>query len=221
MKKIISIYLSALFLFTGCLEDEPKFEPTKEPTETAIVEYKADWSSKEWTKILSSAIDQYGGDMLKVTPSDASTYGLKGDRKQFYIMLISSMARYESSFAPTTTYRECNKTKCVYSGGCQYSAQYGYCMKSGSSVDGGIIISRGLLQMSYSSAKNYGCSFLTKPEDLHDVTNNLKCSVIILNKWVTQDKVIGTDKKGGARYWSVLRESSASRPKIIAKTKAL
>lgn len=220
--KSFLIYLLPLFFLTACLEDEPKIEPISEPTETAIADFKADWSSKEWTKILAEAIDEHGKGLLVTSPSDASTYGFKKDQaKEFYILLISSMARFESAFKPETIYRECNKSKCVYDGGCQYSSEYGYCMKSGSSVDGGIIISRGLMQLSYSSAKAYGCSFLERPEDLHDVKKNLTCSVIVLNRWVVKDQAIGTSKKGGARYWSVLRESSSSRPKIIAKTKAL
>lgn len=164
------------------------------------VSYKADWDSQkdgnEWTKILSVAIDRYGQDLLSAKPSDGGTYSYQ-QTKQFWIMLISSMARFESAFKPETSYTE-----------------------KFADANGVRVVSRGLLQISIESGKGYGC-VIPKAEDLHDPKVNLECGVKILNKWVPKDGVIGTNKKGGARYWSVLRESNSSRDKIIAKMKDL
>lgn len=176
--------------------------------------FKADWSNELWTKYVSDAIDTHGKRLLTTEPMDAKTYGFeKAKAKQFYIMFLSSMTRYESSFNPDASMYECNRKKCIYSR-CKYVQGRGYCMLGGHELDGGLIVSRGLLQLSLQSAQAYGCE-VYKPEDLHDPQKNLICSVKILNNWVHRDQTIGTDRKGGARYWSVLRESSPHRAKII------
>jgi hypothetical protein len=183
--------------------------------------YRVDWPQSEYTALLSKAIDELGKDLLLVHPKDSATYGLKNtaaSRKAFYMMLISSMARYESGFNPATKYYEC-ASKCKYDR-CRYVQGRGYCMLGGHALDGGLVISRGLLQLSLQSSQYYGCR-LEIPEQLHDPETNIRCSVRILNLWVARDRMIGTKRKGGARYWSVLRESNAARKNIIQKTKAL
>lgn len=221
--KTIYIYALALIIFTGCKEVAPIPEkPVITNVPPVTTDFKVDWSDKTYTAFLSEAIDSHGADLLKTVPTDAAAYGFKGGSKdqikRFYMLLISSMARYESAFNPKSDTYECRKT-CVYEK-CRKVEGRGYCMLGGDVLDGGLVISRGLLQISLQSAKGYGCK-VTKPTELNDPKTNLVCAVTILNKWVAKDKKIGTEKLGGARYWSVLRESSDSRPKIIAKVKAL
>lgn len=166
---------------------------------------KADWDYKKtnWTDLLVDSLEKHGKEMLTMeNPKDFKKYckGLtKENRKEFFVMLISSMARYESSHNPKVTYKEIFKDQ-----------------------KGKYVISRGLLQLSKESANGsrYQCGIKDENE-LHDPKVNLECTVKIMNHWVSTDKVIGTDKKGGARYWSVLRETSNSNAKIINRLKQL
>lgn len=224
MKKLFFLTLIFSATLVGFASKPPPQDPVPAPppvTQPVPYGFVADWPNPEWTEIVSEALEIHGKDLFKTTPQDASTYGFKGGShdsiKQFYIMLISSMVRYESSFRPSVNTYECRKT-CVYEK-CRYVEGRGYCMLGGHSLDGGLVISRGLLQISLQSAQGYGCP-LKKPEELNDIAKNLTCGVIILNRWVAKDKMIGTSKKGGARYWAVLRESSDSRSKIIQKVKS-
>lgn len=171
-------------------------------------DYKADWDHKAegklWTQITSAALDELGRDMLLMeAPKDADKY-CKGfgsmtyeQRKQCFIGLISSMARFESNFTPSQSYTE-----------------------DFNDAKGKKVVSRGLLQLSIESGKSYGCELKTA-QDLHDPKANLRCAVRILNRWIPKDKYIGTAKLGGARYWSVLRDTSKSQAKVRAKTLAL
>lgn len=104
--------------------------------------------------------------------------------------LMSKMAQYESSFNPSEVYHEPPPL----------------------GVD-----SIGLFQLSIESEKTL-CS-LTSKEQLKDPIINIKCAVKVLYKWTARDKVLYGGKKGawlgGSRYWSVLRTTSGSYPKII------
>lgn len=186
---------------------------------------KAAWPNEEWTKLAKVAVTQH----IDVTQEikDAETYcfnfkTLSKDKKEnFFVSLISIMSKYESDFDPSTVYRECNKNKCVY--GTCIKTKYGYCME-GSKLDEGIAISRGLLQMSIESAKAYGCP-ITSPKELHDPKINIDCAARILGRWIGKDKRISGigpgEWKGGARYWSVLRSTNSSHPKIQSWTRDL
>lgn len=181
------------------------------PSPTVIVEpglYVAAWDGKAqgklWTQIVSAALDELGKDMLLMeAPLDASKYcpgfakAKYEGRKQCFIGLISSMAFYESGFDPAQTYTE------------------GF-----NDAQGKKVISRGLLQMSIESARSYKCEAKTA-QDLHDPKIGLRCGVIVLNRWIYKDKYIGSKKLGGARYWSVLRDTSKSQAKVRAKTMGL
>ncbi len=233
MKKYLILSLFTHALLIGCVGEHPLDKVVSEILNPPVQEetvaqepvkpvYKADWSKPEWTEGLSDALDQHGQELLKVEKlGDASTYSFKGgsleQRKQFWIMLISTMARYESSFRPEVNAYECRKASCVYKS-CRKVEGRGFCMLGGHKLDGGLVISRGLMQISLESAQGYGCD-VKVPTDLNDPIKNLTCSVKILNRFVPKDGVIGTDKKGGARYWAVLRESSDSRKKIIDRLK--
>lgn len=152
-------------------------------------EYAAAWPNKEWTIILSDALDKYGQELLKAEPRDAK-YFCKNfdsvDRKQFYISLISALAKFESNFKPETAYKESFKDS---------TGQY--------------VVSRGLLQISQESARGYGCE-VNQPSDLHNSQINLQCGVRILARWVVRDSVLRSQSapwKGAARYWSPFRKS--------------
>lgn len=114
--------------------------------------------------------------------------------------LMVGAAYYESGYKPDTLYRECSSA-CQYSS-CTKHPTYGYCMKGGHVLDGGIVISRGLLQMSLESAQGYGCK-LTKPEELNDPIKNLTCANIILARQVERRGSFTT----ASNYWAVLKSS--------------
>ena len=148
--------------------------------------------AKEWTAFAFEKIETTGKDLLSTTPEDfldfcpVANIGDEG-MKNFYVYLLSSVAELESNFVPTRHYRESFKDS-----------------------HGEYVISRGLLQLSFESGNGYGCRFHSAT-DLHDPEQNLSCGIRILNQWVHRDRRIAgrVDKKwrGGARYWSVLRES--------------
>lgn len=165
--------------------------------------------TKEQVKpMLDAAISEFGPDLMKVAlPKDYAEFCPNfpnlshAERRQFYTELGYWMIRYESNFKPETKYTE-----------------------SFDDAQGKPVISRGLFQISIESANGYGCGF-KNPEDLHDPQANINCGVRILNRWVGRDgyigKTVGKSNLGGARYWSVLRAHSGSRPKIVSAVKAI
>lgn len=149
----------------------------------------------KWTAHVVRQLPTLGKDMLAVTPGDHGLWHPNFQalstlqRVEFYANLIAIMAKYESSFKPETVYAETG------------------------SLAG--VISRGLLQISIDSANGYGCG-LQNSEQLHDPYVSLNCGIIILNRWIGQrDKVIASGSigawRGGARYWSVLRDRKGSK----------
>jgi hypothetical protein len=174
------------------------------------ISYPADWDSVPagavFTQMTSQALDDLGGDLFSMnSPSDSKKFCPnfesfdREQRKQFYVMLISSIARYESSFDPATTYKE-----------------------PFLDVHGSPVISRGLMQLSIESANGYGCG-IKSAKDLHDPEINLRCSVRILTRWVTSDACLAcqnSSHRGIGRYWSVIRKGHKQN-QIAAKTKAL
>lgn len=101
-----------------------------------------------------------------------------------WVKLLSAMCRYESNFKPGTKYEE-----------------------SFRNGKGEKVISAGLMQLSYESARGYGFTGITT-QDLLDPFKNLEVAVTILERWVERDGVIaGPGNKGGGRYWSVLRST--------------
>ena len=202
-------YLLILLLLAGCQttpEIKPETPSVTPPVVVTPITYKAVWDSKpkakEWTDAVVSALEAQGSDMLKAKPKDESKWcpGLgamsEAKKKQFYVYLISAMAERESGFNPDLRYTESFKDS-----------------------KGKLVVSRGMLQLSIESGNAYGCGFKTTA-DLHDAGKNLSCGVRILNRWIGRDQYIGSAKLGGARYWSVLRDTSGSQAKIKAKTLA-
>lgn len=176
-----------------------------------VLAWEGNERAEKWTQEL---VDSVAFSKLPdIYPSDASSlcrdYASKprGQRVEFWSQLISAMVKWESNYKPETILRECSKNSCIYSS-CRYHPTYGYCMKGGHHLDGGLIISRGLGQMSFQSALGYGCD-LKNPTELHDPIKNLKCMVKIAESLVARDKLVMGKTlgswRGVSRYWSVTR----------------
>lgn len=153
--------------------------------------YTALWDKPEWTQITLDALDKYGQDLLKAEPTDAVKYCPKFksvDRKQFYLGLISQLAKFESSFNTQEKYTE-----------------------DFNDAKDKPVVSRGLLQISEESGRSYGCP-IQSGNDLHNSATNLECGIRILNRWIPKDGVIQGGQpgawKGAARYWSPFRKES-------------
>ncbi len=170
-----------------------------------------DWTGKhadvdDWNQYVFDGLDTFGGNLMSVTPKDISQFCPKysnlnlKNKKYFWISLIAAMSRFESNFNPQASFRE------------------GFTDSRGKYV-----VSRGLLQLSYESARGYGCP-ISKSNDLHIPKINLECTIRILDRWIGRDSHISAkwsgSWKGGARYWSVLRKRS-TLSSIKAKTSSL
>ncbi len=124
-------------------------------------------------------------------------------RIRFWVALLSAMVKHESNFDPGTTYTE----------------------SSIRDSSGQPVVSRGLLQLSYESARQarYGCE-VESEQDLHDPAVNLACGARILATWVDNDGLVASSDQGrlgGARYWSTLWSSRDSLPQIRRFTQNL
>lgn len=193
----VKMYLKENFL---SYRKFPRFDP-------AIWTPKADWDHLPqaglWTSLTMKALQDLGKELLSANPEDGASWNSgfssfsQDQKKAFYVMLLSSMARYESNFKPTERYVE------------------NFVDQEGKSV-----VSRGLLQLSIESVNGYGAG-IQKAEELHDPETNLRAAVMILNRWIPKDGVIGNGSNtGAARYWSVIRKLD-TRKKIQEKTRAL
>ena len=82
------------------------------------------------------------------------------------------------------------------------------------------VISSGLFQVSLESGRAYKCPFRNQA-DLLDPLKNLKCGILIVDRWLGRDGVVYGKKnnkwQGGARYWSVLRNNGRSGHKRFLK----
>jgi hypothetical protein len=199
-------------------EPSPSPTTTPHPSPTPIVEATPKdvtplWeakikNSKEWSDYVYTKLDTLGDDLLDVIPADRATFCPKysgmsyNQRKQYWTFMLSAMARFESNFNTNSKYTE-----------------------DFNDSNGKAVVSRGLLQISIESGNGYDCGLKTA-QDLHDPLQNLACGIRILNRWVARDgriagKVSGT-WRGGARYWSVLREGDKTSYQSIMKwSKAL
>lgn len=138
-----------------------------------------DWNEKALELVKKSRLAGF-------KPRDAKSFCPNGMTDNNWVALLASMAKYESDFKPSTTYKENFKNS-----------------------KGEYVISVGLLQTSYESARGYGFSDATT-EKLKDPNYNLAVAVKIMEKWIVQDAVItsgASPYKGGGRYWSCLRSS--------------
>lgn len=109
-------------------------------------------------------------------------------RLEFWGLLLSSISWMESSHRTSHFYEE-----------------QGILDNSGQNV-----MSRGLLQFSFESAKSYYPD-LCSAQELHRPETTLRIAAIVFKRFVIQDGVISAGKKGdwkgAARYWSVLRNN--------------
>jgi hypothetical protein len=140
----------------------------------------------EWSPIVVDALETYGKELLAFNPRDRLEWCFGEDNKLNYLRLIQAIAKFESNFDPSTTYRETFHDR-----------------------QGRNVISTGIMQVSAESCNGYGMSKkLTRYEELLDVHANMECTVRIMNKWIREHGVIAQEpKRGTAIYWSVMRES--------------
>lgn len=158
---------------------------------------------KSWSEHIYRELPQLGPDLLSANPVDAKIFCpnyknlSESERKQFWAFFISSMVKFESDFDPNEAYVE------------------GFRDSKNRRV-----VSRGLLQISIESSHGYRCGF-TNEKELHVATKNLSCGIKILNHWMKRDQRIasraGLSWKGGARYWSVLRQARKTSYMSIVK----
>jgi hypothetical protein len=121
-------------------------------------------------------------------------------RQQFWLMLISAIAKEESNFDPN----------------CEYDEPPPLNQKS-----------LGLMQLSLTDTR-YGCDFPDEAS-VKDPRRNLSCAVRIMDRLIVRDQRIGGDgahrKSGAAAYWSTLRVPKPGRrdPRtyIIGRTRTL
>jgi len=176
------------------------------PVTPPPVGFSADWDGRPgatgWATATHEALTGPGAALLAANPSDAALFcanfaSLSAvDREQFWITLISAVAKRESGFNPTTRYDE-----------------------PGLDED-----SIGLMQLSLGDARIYGCSF-TSEADISDPAKNLECAVRIMTRLIPRAGMIGGAGNiiGAAAYWSTLRDrpqNIASRNYVISKTSA-
>ena len=193
---------------TGSATPDPTVPPPAERPAQAVAAWDGRPQAAQWTEIVLDELDSSGAGLLGTEIADADALCpaypelTPAERKLFYLGLVSRMAQFESGFDPETRFTE-----------------------SFTDSTGQRVVSRGLLQLSIESARGYqGCSPPTA-QSLHDPRTNLHCGIVILNRWVSQDGVVGERVgggwRGGARYWSVLRETSPRRTQIEEFTRNL
>ena len=197
----------------------PKPEPTIEDDAPTAIVLESGWK-KEYEKILSDKIKSHGPNLLKY----------KND-VGYWVKLFCGTAGAESAYKPWTTYWEkelgvsclsvwdkarCEKFVANWNKKQKYSSRYAYIDRKGwDRVTKTFYLSEGLLQLSYSDKKYYGCDFdwekdQFKLDDDHeksifDPKKNLECGVVILNRLVGKK---GTPFFNSGHYWAVLKPSN-------------
>jgi len=165
------------------------------------MKFQSEWINDNWSQIIYDNIDPK---MLEVIPADIEKYCAEfrelntDQRKRFYIVLFSALAKFESSFNPRATFIE------------------GFTDAKGKKV-----ISTGLFQVSVESLGGYGIK--VTPEQLLDAQTNIKAMLVVASRWIIKDKCIASDAapwKGMSRYWSPFRKE-ARKSVISKKTMAL
>jgi uncharacterized protein (TIGR02594 family) len=158
------------------------------------------FSKYEFSSLFYSRLTELCYDLADLNPSDIRRYvdGYPSmsieKRMNFWKHFLSCMAMKESGINPATEFRE-----------------------SFNDSRGKRVISRGLFQLSIESVNGYkrhGYEGINSFSELHDPIVNLEAAVFILKHWIKRDGQIasGTSPwKGGARYWSVLRNNDNHR----------
>lgn len=210
----------------------PRAEEPSRTTEEPIAAVKLAWDGKhpdtaKWTVYLLSELSTLGSDILHAIPEDRKLFCPKFDslsseqRKIFYAQLISKMAEFESNYKPETFMTECSSSPKTYGSDGKFFASRGKWCIPGHAKDGGVAISRGLMQLSLESAQGYKCP-ISEPKELHDPFKNISCAVRIMNRFIPaprqyEGKIRGHNRiagkidenwKGASAYWAVMRDSS-------------
>jgi hypothetical protein len=170
--------------------------------------WRRERAGAEWSAQVTRAVEATS--LPQSLPSDATDFcpryaGLtQADRRHFWAGLVSSIASAESDgrFDPSQSFTESFH-------------------QHGSNTP--LVVSQGLLQLSFPGDRDlYRCK-LNRAEDLYDAQTNLICGVTILSTLVRQDGQItgrvGSHWKGAARYWSVMRSEGGKKqanPKHLA-----
>lgn len=164
------------------------------------------WKNSKWDEYARQFLMHRGNNLLNSAPKGSAPQDIKNYCKRYYnlskegrinfwIYFLSCMAKKESNFDPNCVYKENFKD-----------------------AKGHYVMSRGLFQMSIESLKGYG--FKHCDGHIHDPKISIEWAIVILSKWVKKDHCIGLYKrkwygrkiyKGGGRYWSVLRCTSAHK----------
>ena len=174
----------------------PKPEPTPTPVKPieTPVGLSFHWNNKDWDSILINALKK--SKLMTLVPEDFLEFGSIKNPIEFWGNILVEMARWESSFDPSTEYKE----------------SFG-------------VWSRGLFQLSLSDKANYKGIEFTTEESVHDPKLNIEAAVLIMEKLVSQDMRIagksGGKWKGGARYWSVLRGTRSYTEKALKAIKEI
>ncbi len=179
-------------------------------------------NASQWTIFAQDAVAKYAPDLIKGANDIASfcpMYDRLGtqDRINFWVQLIAAMSKYESGFNPASRMVETTM--------------------SADPITGKQTASEGLLQLSYSDAKNYhgvvasGVCAFDYPVDkryaasdlrrtILDPKTNLTCAIGILNRQVQRDHMIAESSNA---YWAVIKTNRSSNQlsAIRAITKAL
>lgn len=193
----------------------------------AQANFKALWQGQnanaaQWTIYAQDAIAKYAPDLIKGS-NDIATfcpmYDRLGtqDRINFWVQLIAAMTKYESSFNPASRMIETSM--------------------GADPITGKQTASEGLLQLSYSDARNYHnvvasgvCAFDYSADKQYGITDlrrtildpktNLTCGIGILNRQVQRHHLIAI---GSSAYWAVIKTDRSSNrlSQIRAITKAL
>jgi len=169
------------------------------PNQQAKLSDEIEWDKVStkgfWTWTAYQSLEKNGKKLVEKTPKDVVAFCPKyfelslHEKKIFWINLLSSIAKRESAFDSD-----------VFNDESQF--------QSGLNA-----ISRGLLQISFSSTQNskyrkHGC-LINKAEDLVNPEKNLACGVGIMD-FLALDGCVSCQKNGKwlgiARYWSTLRD---------------
>lgn len=175
-----------------------------------------------WTAYAQQAVERYAPDLIKGSndvESFCPQYSRLGtqDRVNFWVQLVAAMTKYESGWNPVSYFVESSM--------------------GADSVTGQQTASEGLMQLSYSDAKNYHsvvaagvCDFDFTDDQKYSRTDirrsimdpktNLTCGIGILNRQVQRDHLIA---EGANAYWAVIKTNRSSNKisQIRAITKAL
>lgn len=161
---------------------------------------RSHFNKYEFSKDFYVRLTELCYELAETRPSDIMRYVnkypqmSKEKKMHFWTFFLSCMAMRESGVNPKTRYTESFRDS-----------------------RGRKVISRGLFQTSIESVNGYrrhGYEGINSYAELHDPITNLEGAVFILKHWIERDGQISSNKspwRGGARYWSVLRNNDSHR----------